>query len=103
MGRRVPIWLNASALLLASWIAMAALTLRLPAGAEVAAVVFPPWWSAQQAMTATASANAAVIRTGIIPAILIVQFASHDGLHRLRDAGIWLALDPRAIGGCITP
>lgn len=100
MGRRLPIWLNASGLLLASWIAIAALTLRLPAGAEVAAVVFPPWWSAQQAMTASASANATVIRTGVVPAILIVQLAGPDGLQRLRDAGAWLALDPQAIGGC---
>ncbi|WP_315837028.1 hypothetical protein [Bradyrhizobium prioriisuperbiae] len=103
MGRRLPIWFNAGALLLVSWIAVASLSLRLPAGAEVAAVVFPPWWSAQQAMTATASANAAVIRTGILPAILIVQLAGPDGLQRLRDAGVWLALDPRAIGGCAPP
>ncbi len=100
MGRRLPIWLNASALLLASWTAVAALTLRLPAGAEIAAVIFPPWWSMQQTMSATASAGAAVIRTGIVPTILIVQLANHDGLQRLRDAGIWLALDPQAVGGC---
>ena len=100
MGRRWPIWLNASALLLASWTTIAALTLRLPANAEIAAVLFPPWWSVQRAMAATASADAAVIRTGIIPTILIVQLAGSDGLQRLRDAGIWLALDPRAVGGC---
>ncbi len=100
MGRKLPIWLNASALLLASWTAIAALSLRLPAGAEIAAVVFPPWWSAQQTISATASAGAAVVRTGMLPAIVIVQLTGPDGLQRLRNAGIWLALDPRAVGGC---
>jgi hypothetical protein len=102
MGDRWPIWLNASGLLVASVIVIACLSLRLPARAEFAAVVFPPWWNAQQAMSATASAGAAVVRSGIIPTILIVQLAKHNGLERLHEAGIWLAIDPQAVGGCIT-
>jgi hypothetical protein len=96
------IWRNAIGLLLTSWVAVAYVSLQLPADAEVAAVVFPPWWDAQQAMSATASANAAIIRTGIVPTILIVQLAKPDGLARLHEAGIWLAVDPEAIGGCLT-
>jgi hypothetical protein len=97
-----PIWRNAIGLLLASWVAVAYASLRLPAGAEVVAVVFPPWWDAQQAISATASANAAIIRTGIVPTILIVQLSKPDGLSRLHQAGIWLAVNPQAIGGCFT-
>jgi hypothetical protein len=53
-------------------------------------------------MSATASANAAIIRTGIDPTILIVQLAKPDGLARLREAGVWLAVNPQAIGGCFS-
>jgi hypothetical protein len=96
------VWRNAIGLLLASWIAVAYVSVRLPADAEVAAVLFPPWWDAQQTMSATASANAAIIRTGIDPTILIVQLAKPDGLARLREAGVWLAVNPQAIGGCFS-
>jgi hypothetical protein len=99
MARQLAIWRNA---MLASWVAVAYVSLRLPADAEVAAVVFPPWWDAQQAMSATASANAAIIRTGIVPTILIVELAKPDGLARLHEAGAWLAVNPQAIGGCFS-
>jgi len=42
---RWPAWLNAAVLLVASWIAIAALSLQVRPGAEAVAVVFPPWWS----------------------------------------------------------
>jgi hypothetical protein len=100
-GRRT-VWLAPAGLLVASWLAIAALSLRLPAGAQIAAVIFPPWWSAQQVLSAAASAHAAIVRAGAIPSILIVQPASGDGLARLRDAGVWFAVNPQAIGGCLT-
>lgn len=103
MAGRWPIWLNASGLLAVSFAVMTSLSLRLPARAEFAAVVFPPWWSAQQTISATASAGAAVVRTGVVPSILIVQLAEHDGLDRLHEAGVWLTLDPQAISGCFRP
>lgn len=53
-------------------------------------------------MSATASAHAAIVRTGFIPTILIVQLAEQDGLQRLREAGMWLAINPQAIAGCMT-
>jgi hypothetical protein len=95
-------WLNAVALLLASWIAIAALSLQIRPGAEIVAVAFPPWWGAQQVFLAAASANAAVVRMTAIPAILVVRPHDHDGLTRLRDAGVWLAIDPQAIAACFT-
>jgi len=101
-GIKWPAWLNAGLLLLLSWIAVAALSLQVRAGAEVVAVAFPPWWSAQQVFLATASANAAIVRTSALTSILIVRPDTSDGLTRLRDAGVWLAVDPQAIAACFT-
>lgn len=99
---RWPAWLNAAALLVASWIAIVALSFRVAPGAEVVAVAFPPWWSAQQTFQAAASANAAIVRKTSIPTILVVRPDDRAGLARLREAGAWFALDPRAIAGCLT-
>ncbi|SRR5882724_2040068 len=95
-----PAWLNATALLLASFVAVAALSLQTRPGLEVVAVAFPPWWSSQQIFEATASADAAIVRTTAITAILVVRPDEHDGLARLRKAGAWLTIDPQAIAGC---
>jgi hypothetical protein len=92
---RWPAWLNAAALLVASFIAIAALSLQVRPGSEVVAVAFPPWWSAQEVLLAAASANAATA----LPA-LVVRPDDQDGLTRLRKAGAWLAMDPQAIAAC---
>src|ERR1700679_456049 len=99
---RWPAWLNAAILLLSSWIFIAALSFQMRADTEVVAVMFPPWWSTQQALQAAASANAAFVRTTAIPAILVVRPDNQAGLTRLREAGAWLAIDPRAIAACLT-
>jgi hypothetical protein len=99
---RWPAWLNATLLLVVGWIAIAALSLQIRPGAEVVAVAFPPWWSIQQAFVAAASADAAIVRITAIPAILVVRPAEHDGLKRLHQAGVWLAIDPQAIAACFT-
>jgi hypothetical protein len=95
---RWPAWLNAAVLL----IAIAPLSLQVRPGAEVVAVAFPPWWSAQQVFAAAASANAAIIRMTAIPSLLVVRPDDHDGLTRLRGAGVWLTMDPQAIVACLT-
>jgi len=100
--QRWPCWLNASALLVASWLAIAALSLQARPGAEIVAVAFPPWWSSQEAFLAAASADAAIVRMTAIPSLLVVRPDQHDGLTRLRNAGAWLAVDPRAINTCIS-
>jgi len=97
---RWPAWLNATALLLVSVIVVAAVSLRAQPGVEVVAVAFPPWWSSQQAFAATASADAAIVRTTALAAVLVVRPNDHDGLTRLRQAGAWLTLDPQAIAAC---
>lgn len=97
---RWPAWLNAAALLAVSWIAIAALAFQARPGAEIVAVAFPPWWSAQQVLLAAAAADAAIIRTTAVSAILVVRPNDHDGLARLRTAGVWLAIDPQAVAAC---
>ena len=99
---RWPAWLNAAILLLSSWIFIAALSFQIRPDTEVVAVVFPPWWSAQQALQAAASANAAFVRTTAIPAILVVRPDDRAGLSRLHEAGAWFAIDPQAISACLT-
>jgi hypothetical protein len=98
---RWPTWLNAAGLLLASVIAVAAFAFHVRAGAEIVAVAFPPWWSSQQVFAAVASADAAVVRTTGIPTLLVVRPDNYDGLERLRNAGVWLALDPQAVAACL--
>lgn len=95
-------WLKAGTLLAAGAVGIAALASQVRPGAEAVAVIFPPWWDARQAIVATAAAGASVIRIGAIPAIMIVQPAHDDGLARLRSAGAWLALDPRAVAACFS-
>jgi hypothetical protein len=95
-------WLNASLLLLASFIAVAALSLQVRPGSEIVAVVFPPWWSEQQSMLAAGSADAAIVRTTAVPSLLVVRPDQTDGLARLRHAGAWFAIDPQAIAACFS-
>src|SRR5258708_35137495 len=99
---RWPTLLNAAVLLFVSFIGMAALSLRAKADIDIVAVVFPPWWDTRQVFLAASSANAAIVRSTSIPSILVVQPNGHDGLARLRDAGVWLVLDPKAIAACFT-
>jgi hypothetical protein len=99
---RWPAWLNAAVLLIASWLAIASLSLHAPAGAEIVAVAFPPWWDSQQVFSAAASAGATIVRTTAIPALLVVRPPEHDGMTRLRRAGAWLAMDPQAIAACFS-
>jgi hypothetical protein len=99
---RWPAWANATGLLIASFVGMAALSLQVRPGTEIVAVAFPPWWSAQRIFTAAASANAAIVRITAIPSILVVQPDGRDGLARLRESGVWLTIDPQAVAACLT-
>jgi hypothetical protein len=97
---RWPAWLNAAALLLASWVAIAVLAFQARPDTEIVAVAFPPWWSAQQVVLAAASANASIVRTTALSSMLVVRPDQHDGLARLRSGGAWLTIDPQAIAAC---
>ncbi|MCA6125722.1 hypothetical protein J6500_28060 [Bradyrhizobium sp. WSM 1704] len=97
---RWPAWLGAAALLITSWIVLAAMSLQARAGAELVAIAFPPWWKAERAFQATASANASIVRMTAVPTVLVVRPDRDDGLRRLYAAGAWLTLDPQAIAAC---
>ena len=99
---RWPAWLNAAGLLLASVIAVAALSFHARPDADVVAIAFPPWWSSQQVFAAIASADAAIVRATAIPTLVVVRPGDHEGLTRLRHAGVWLAIDPQAIAACFS-
>lgn len=98
---RWPAWLGAAALLITSWIVVTALALHVRAGAEVVAVAFPPWWGAERALLAAASAEASIVRMTAIPTLLVVRPDRNGGLSRLYAAGAWLTIDPQAIAACI--
>jgi hypothetical protein len=97
---RWPAWLSATALLLASVVAVAALSLQVRPGTEIVAVAFPPWWNARQIFAAAAFADAAIVRTTALASILVVRPNDQEGLSRLREAGAWLTIDPQAIAAC---
>jgi hypothetical protein len=99
---RWPVWLNAAVLLVVSWLAIASLSLHARGGSDVVAVAFPPWWDSQQVFAAAASADATIVRTTAIPALLVVSPPEHDGMTRLRRAGALLAMDPQAIAACFS-
>jgi len=99
---RWPAWANATGLLIASFIGVAALSLQVRPGAEIVAVAFPPWWSVAQVFAAAASADAAIVRTTAIASVLVVRPDRSHGLTRLRQSGVWLAIDPQAIAACFT-
>ncbi len=94
---------NASLLLAGSTLALAMLTLAprppAPEGAVLAAV-FPPWWNATRSFLAASEAGVAIIRAGVLPAILVVRLDHAESRARLREAGAWLLLDPQALGDC---
>ena len=100
MGCRRPVWLPAVLLLSGSWLALAALSMQPHPEAKTIAAVFPPWWTGDEAFAAAASTGAAIIRPGAFPTILVLR--PEGGLARLYAAGAWLALDPVALGGCLT-
>jgi hypothetical protein len=99
---RWPVWLNAAALLLASFIAVATLSLQVGPGTEIVAVAFPPWWGTERAFRAAASADAAIVRMTAFPSLLVVRPDRRDGLARLHEAGAWFAINPQAIAACVS-
>jgi hypothetical protein len=81
---------------------------RGPAGAPVAAV-FPPWWSAAEAVAA-AGIVGRIVRLGTVRfVVVVVPDAPTDGedaarparaAARLRAVGAVLVVDPLVLGGC---
>lgn len=100
MARRWPSWINAALLLVMSFVVVAAMALHPRPGTDVVAMVFPPWWSVQRALLAAATADAEIVRTTALGSVIVVRPHDGDGLSRLRAAGGWFAIDPRAAAAC---
>ena len=56
----------------------------------------------QQRLAALNSARTVTLNGATVPAILVVRPDGRDGLTRLHQAGVWFAVDPQAIGACIS-
>lgn len=73
-----------------------------PADADRVAAIFPPWWSAERALIAAASAGQ-IAGGGQMDNVVIVVGQS-DGLsRRLREAGSVILLSPGAVRLCGEP
>lgn len=87
-------------MLVVSWLAVAGVALNPRDDAEIVAVMFPPWWTARQALTAVAAAEAAIVRSTALPSLQVVRLNDTAGMARLRRVGAWFSIDPQAVGGC---
>ncbi len=92
--------LTSGATLLAGLLAVPLMAAQ-PLQPEFAAGVFPPWWSASQALAAAAQAGN-VQRVGAFPFIVVVRRTDGDVSARLRSAGAFLTLDAFGAAACIT-
>ena len=93
-------WCLPLAVLSLSWLAIAWASLAPPEGTAIVGVVFPPWWDGARAIAAAGRSGVEIIRSGALPAILIVRLAEPGAAMRLREAGALFELNPEAIGGC---
>jgi hypothetical protein len=91
-------WAPPSLLLIGSVLVAAPVALR-PHDARRVAAIFPPWWTAEQSLTA-ASGVAAVTGLGVLPFIVEVG-RSQAGLEKeLRDAGAVIIVDGSRFAFC---
>ena len=99
ISRRWPAWLNAT--LLGRELHRRRRDVISPArhrdrGRGISGLVGPA------AVSAAASANAAIVRVTAVPSLLVVRPDGHEGLSRLQAAGAWFTADPQAIAACFT-
>ena len=65
------------------------------------AAFFPPWWDADRSFLAAADAGGVILREGAVSSLLVAQSSEPGFRHKLRAAGAWLLLDPKAIAACL--
>ena len=99
MRGRLVTWMPCVALAVGSMLAAAASSLGPPPGSPIAAL-YPPWWSASRSLLA-AAAGGMPVRFGATRFVVVVVPDTPDAARLLRQAGAWLLLDPKALGGCV--
>ena len=72
-----------------------------PASDSDLAAIYAPWIGADGAVVRAASAGGAIVRLGLIGAIVVVHDERPGLAGRLRASGAWLLLDPKFLGGCL--
>ena len=92
-------WLPATLLALGSIVATVWLVLQ-PKAPHGLLLVFPPWWSQEEAFRAAGTTGAAVIGAGPWPNTVVVGPDGQSSSAALHAAGVWLLLDPTIPGAC---
>lgn len=95
------VWLAGAAMAALATTVVLATVLRLPSSDRPIALVFAPGTSTAEAVGSLASLDGRLIATGGFDNIIVAQFAADIGYGALRAAGVWLALEPLAFGGCL--
>lgn len=93
----------AAALLVLSAGATAAAAMAPGAAGEPVAAVFAPWTGPEHALRAVAAADGAAVRAGAFDNVVIAVSDDPGFRDRLRAAGAWLLLDPKALAACLGP
>jgi hypothetical protein len=70
-----------------------------PARVQTLLALFPPWWSANEVFQAASSVGF-VVDMGAHGWTPVVHSETGALAQRLRNAGAWLVMDPRALRGC---
>ena len=95
---RLAAWVPCVTLAAGSMLAAGASSLAPPAEGPIAAL-YPPWWSATQSLLA-AGAGGLPVRFGAAGFVVVIVPDTADAAERLHQAGAWLLLDPKLLGGC---
>jgi len=95
-------WIAGTGLALASTLVLALLATRPAAPDEQIALVFAPWTQAGETLAGVAALDGRLVRVGSFDNVLVAVFDRPKSLASLRRHGVWLALDPLALGGCLS-
>lgn len=94
-------WLAGAAMAVLGTLVVLATGLRLPSADRPVALVFAPGTSAVEAIGRLAALDGRLVAAGGFENVIVAQFAGDIGYGVLRKAGVWLALEPLAFGGCL--
>jgi hypothetical protein len=95
------IWLPGIGTALLGAFVLLVLSYRVPAADDQVALVFAPGTTANQTVEAVGTLGGQLVRPGSLANIVIAHFEAPVAATTLARAGVWLSLDPLALGGCL--
>jgi len=95
-------WAAGGGLAVAGALLLALLASRPATPGQQVALVFAPWAAPEAAVGAVAALDGRLVRAGTFGNVLVAVFDRPTSLASLRGHGAWLALDPLALGGCLS-